>query len=163
MVFDAKIYTDGTTEIDLLAAGGTLELSVAGKEVHQLFGVQVGTKEGMVNTGITKKDPVPFTADQKYENLIDIPIMVRKTDAAGNVTYYELTSEMGKAPQKICVPIGTKWCDEYVSIKRAYPNFVKWVEGEDPFDWSWIKKVVARLIDLNLSNNYVDEEEESAD
>lgn len=157
VVFDAIIYEkDGEVtrvEITLLAAGGTMELTIAGQEVHNLFGVPVGPTESMINTGITRKDYVNFTADVKYEHLIDIPIVVKGTDNAGNVTYYELTAEMGKAPQKICVPIGTEWCDEYVSIEKAYPTFKDWVEGEDPFDWSWIQSKVAKYVDLILSNN----------
>ena len=60
---------------------------------------------------------------------VDIPIVVTKTDVAGNVTSYELTAEMGKAPQKICVPITFKWCKEYKNIKDAYPGFKDWVTG----------------------------------
>ncbi|MCR5679804.1 MAG: hypothetical protein K6G08_06300 [Prevotella sp.] len=154
VVFDAYIHKDGTTDIELWAAGGTLELSVAGEEVHKKFAVTQGKTEGMVNTGITSKPaPVKFTTSEKYYNLIDIPITVRKTDNAGNVTYYQLTAEMGGAPQKICVPIGTKWCDEYVSITKAYPKFKDWVEGENPFNWSWIKTIVEKYTDLNLRNN----------
>ncbi len=149
VVFDAKIHKDGTTEITLLAAGGTLHLTVAGEEVHQLFGVE---QKDMINTGLNTREAVTFTAEDKYEHLVDIPIIVRKQEGS-NITSYQLTAEKGKAPQKICVPIGTKWCDEYVSITKAYPKFIDWVEGEDPFDWSWVGTVVEKYVDLNLQNN----------
>jgi hypothetical protein len=166
VVFDAVIYTDGTTEITLLAAGGTLDLTVAGVEVHGEQGFNVGKTDNiwnMVNTGepgekpytnhpIEKKDPVTFTAAKKYNSLIDIPIVVRKQEGR-NITEYNLTAVVGQAPQKICVPIGTSWDDEYISITKAYPSFVDWVEGEDPFDWSWIQSKVDRFVDLDLRNN----------
>ena len=65
VVFYAKVWNDGVTEIWLLAAGGTLDLIVAGQEVHDAFGV---SKSTMVNTaestgkGATK-DPVYFVAE----------------------------------------------------------------------------------------------------
>lgn len=57
-------------------------------------------------TGLKSVPTHSFTAANTYNSLIEIPIVVSKTDAAGNVTSYELTAQMGKAPQKICVPKG---------------------------------------------------------
>ena len=166
VVFDAVIRKDGTTEITLLAAGGTLDLEVAGVEVHGEKGFNVGKTNNMwhmVNTGepgykpytnhpIEKKNPVSFTAEKKYYRLIDIPIYVRRQNGQ-NIDYYQLTAIKGQAPQKICVPVGFNWDDEYISITKAYPAFVDWVEGEDPFDWNWIQSCVARFVDLDLTNN----------
>ena len=151
VVFDAKIRKDGTTEITLLAAGGTLELTVAGEEVHEKFGVGV---TDMVNTGKMVRNPVTFTAAQKYTNLIDIPIIVRQQNGE-HITSFELTAEKGKAPQKICVPVGTKWPDEYVSIAKTYPNFVDgWVKSDDTYDWNWTSNCQLNLVDQNLNNNF---------
>ncbi|MBP3845972.1 MAG: hypothetical protein J6E48_12665, partial [Prevotella sp.] len=47
VVFYAKVWKSGKTDIWLLAAGGTLDLTVAGREVHEAFGV---SKSTMVNT-----------------------------------------------------------------------------------------------------------------
>ena len=122
VVFDAVIHESGKTEIILLAAGGTLDISVDGVNVGEVMGK-------MVNTGLTKVNTYYFESENLYNNLIDIPIIVTKTDAAGLVTSYELTAEMGKAPQKICVPVTFKWCIEYKNIKDAYPGFKDWVTG----------------------------------
>lgn len=149
VVFDAKIYKDGTTEITLLAAGGTLYLTVAGEEVHEKFDAKL---HEMINTGLNTRPSVSFTAAEKYSHLIDIPIRVRKQEGA-NITYYELTAIKGQAPQKICVPIGTKWADEYVSITRAYPLFKDWAQGEAGINWTWTTEVVDRLTDKSLDNN----------
>lgn len=135
VVFDAVIYDDGTTEITLLAAGGTLDISVDGVNVGEVMGK-------MVNTGLTKVNNYHFESANKYNNLVEIPIVVSNTDEAGNVTSYELSAEVGKAPQKICVPRTFKWCKEYKSIKDAYPGFSEWVTGGN----FWSGQVVESLI-----------------
>lgn len=122
VVFDATIYNDGTTKITLLAAGGTLDVTVDGVNVGEVMGK-------MVNTGLTNVNNYVFESQNKYNTLIEIPIVVTRTDEAGNVTSYELSAEMGKAPQKICVPKTFRWCKEYKSIKDAYPGFTEWVTG----------------------------------
>lgn len=139
VVFDAKIWSDGSTEITLLAAGGTLDLEVAGVEVHGEDGFNVSKQSNgkwmMVNTGnypnvVNGKAAVTFTAAEKYSSLIEIPIIVKKTDAAGEVTSYELTAKMGKAPQKICVPTNFRWCIEQKSLAEVYPGFKAWTAGD---------------------------------
>lgn len=123
VVFYAKIWESGKTEITLYAAGGTLDISVAG--------VNVGEKMGkMVNTGLKSVPTYYFVSENTYNSLIEIPIIVSKTDAAGNVTSYELTAQMGKAPQKICVPLGFRWCKEYKSLADAYQGFKDWTTGK---------------------------------
>jgi hypothetical protein len=122
VVFYAKVWESGKTEITLYAAGGTLDISVAG--------VNVGEKMGkMVNTGLKSVPTYYFIAENTYNSLIEIPIIVSKTDEAGNVTSYELTAQMGKAPQKICVPLGFRWCKEYKSLADAYQGFKTWTTG----------------------------------
>lgn len=122
VVFDATIYESGKTEITLLAAGGTLDISVDGVNVGEVLGK-------MVNTGLTKVNTYYFVSSNKYNNLIEIPIVVSKTNSAEEITSYELSAKRGKAPQKICVPKTFKWCKEYKSIKDAYPGFSDWVNN----------------------------------
>jgi len=131
VVFDATIYESGKTIITLQAAGGTLPLTVAGIEVHEAFGVN--TKD-MVNTGAgIVKDAYTFEASEKYNSLIEIPIIVMHNANATNMERYtiELKAEIGKAPQKICVPTSFKWPKEYKSIENAYPGFKNWVNTGD--------------------------------
>lgn len=130
-VFDATIYESGKTIITLQAAGGTLPLTVAGIEVHEAFGVS--TKD-MVNTGVgIVKDAYTFEASEKYNSLIEIPIIVMHNANATNMERYtiELKAEIGKAPQKICVPTSFEWPKEYKSIEDAYPGFKNWVNTGD--------------------------------
>ena len=131
VVFDATIYESGKTVITLQAAGGTLPLTVAGIEVHEAFGVS--TKD-MVNTGTgIVKDTYTFEALEKYNSLIEIPVIVMYNANATNMERYviELKAEIGKAPQKICVPTSFKWPKEYKSIEDAYPGFKNWVNTGD--------------------------------
>ena len=128
VVFDATIYESGKTVITILAAGGTLPITVAGVDVASVMGKMVNTIKG----GATHA-PYTFVASDTYENLIDIPIVVSQTDAAGHVTSWELSAKMGEAPQKICVPTTFRWCQEYKehSIDKAYPGFTEWVNYGD--------------------------------
>lgn len=122
VVFDATIYESGKTVITILAAGGTLDITVAG--------VNTAVLGKLINTGLgERKEAYTFTAQDNYNSLIEIPIIVSKKDAAGEITSYELSAEIGKAPQKICVPTTFKWCKEYKSISLAYPGFKTWVTG----------------------------------
>jgi hypothetical protein len=130
VVFDATIYESGKTIITLLAAGGTLPLTVADIEVHNAFGVMTNV---MVNTGTGEvAEPYTFEAASKYNSLIDIPVIV-KHNPANNLQSYviELKANMGEAPQKICVPTTFRWCKERKSIDEAYPGFKNWVNNAD--------------------------------
>jgi len=132
VVFYAKVWKSGKTEINLMAAGGTYDLTVAGVEVHEKFdaGKNNNGVWNMVNTGAgVTKEPIWFTATEKYNSLVEIPVVVNKKSAAGEVTSYALTAEIGKAPQKICVPLGFKWCKEYKSLAKVYPGFKAWTVG----------------------------------
>ena len=122
VVFYAKVWESGKTDITLYAAGGTLDISVAGVNVGEVM-------SKMVNTGLATVPEYSFVAANKYNSLIEIPIIVSNTDAAGNVTSYELSARMGEAPQKICVPLGFRWCLEYKPLYEAYPGFKNWTTG----------------------------------
>ena len=141
LVFDAYVYNkDGQTwaNITLLAAGGTLPVYICGcedrVEVHNKFGVSTTT---MVNTknGTVDKSAVEFTIKLKNEvsssfNANDIEVQV---DNNGNVI--TLTSNVGKAPEKICVDTSFEWCDEKVNVKTVYPNFAKYVSNPSISKW----------------------------
>lgn len=142
LVFDAYVYNkDGGTwaNITLRAAGGTLPIYICGceekVEVHDKFGVSRTT---MVNTknGTVDKDPVEFTIKLKNAtsssfNANDIEVQVENN---GNVM--TLTSNVGRAPEKICVDNSFYWCDEKVNVNTVYPNFAKYV-SDPSFDKWW--------------------------
>ena len=119
--------------ITLKAAGGTLPLYIAGREVHELFGVPVNT---MVNTGIVSRPYVQFTAilgDADWsgsKSIKDIPIVVETPN--GNIT---LQSNVGEPSEKLCVDPGYVWCSERQPIQDKYPDFSRWVADRSYQNW----------------------------
>ena len=110
----------GATIVTVRAAGGTLPAKVAGKDIHELFGVS--TKD-MVNTGI-KTAPVAIFRIAQVNNAKDIQIVVGNDGGT-----WELKTATGAAPQKILVPSTTKWSKEYKNIVKSYPDFEKYVQN----------------------------------
>ena len=108
------------TIVTVRAAGGTLPATVAGKDIHELFGVS--TKD-MVNTGI-KTAPVAIFRIPQVNNAKDIHIMVGNDGGT-----WELKTATGAAPQKILVPSTTRWSKEYKNIVKSYPDFEKYVQN----------------------------------
>ena len=114
--------------ITLWAAGGTKALTVAGQDVHALFGVNTST---MVNTnangGKDNLTPVIFRVKNPgSKDPIDIPVKVNGI---------ELKATTGAATQKFAVPYGTKWMKERKLITGSYTKFQEYVKNNDPKDW----------------------------
>ena len=130
VVFDA-LMKDGKTYIKVLAAGGTLPLTVAGKEVHDIFNVPTST---MVNTQpnahyATTTDKQEFVVDQVWSSYKEIPVKVAidATDMTEE-SMITLKAEKGAAPQKIAVDTNFEWCDERQQIETKYTNFKEYVQ-----------------------------------
>lgn len=139
VVFDIILSdptNNGNTTIILQAAGGTLPLYVAGKEVHEAFGV--GTNV-MVNTNAengVEKAPVTIKLGTKYNKAIDVPVMVKKSS---DEYLNELTAGQGKVPSKIGVPVTYEWCNERQDIAKKYPKFTEYVTNEQANEDWYIK------------------------
>lgn len=114
----------GATIVTVRAAGGTLPATVAGKDIHELFGVS--TKD-MVNTGV-KTAPVAIFRIAQVNNAKDIQIVVGNDGGT-----WELKTATGAAPQKILVPSTTRWNKEYKSIVNSYPDFRNYVQDANGF------------------------------
>lgn len=137
VVFDVTWVSESKVKIKILAAGGTLPLTVGWDgtgedyithEVHYMLGYSEST---MINTHSTVgnyKDGVPpyefeFTGSFSKANFAanvrdNIPVKVRK-----NGVWYPINADQGKAPGKIAV--GTDynpWCDERVDIDFWWQN-----------------------------------------
>ena len=125
VVFDVYNQWDGAVII-LQAAGGTLPITVAGKDVHQAF----GTNE-MVNTGKGATCPVViFRVPQKYDDF-KVPVVV----SGSNGATWTLNAETGEAPQMFAVPTSVKWTKERTNIKDAYPQFINYVRDANNSKW----------------------------
>lgn len=114
--------------ITLWAAGGTKNLTVAGKEVHELFGKSTST---MINTnsatsGADGLAPVIFRVETDATNAINIPVRVNGI---------ELEAKQGEATQKMAVAYGTKWMKERKIITGSYTAFQGYVRNNTPLDW----------------------------
>lgn len=132
VIFDVKFMKEqingqdvNYAEITLIAAGGTLPLSICSEtqefEVHEKFGVS--TNE-MVNTGSgVNCEEVTFRLDG-CASIYDIKIKVESEEAM-----YYLTSYKGKAPQLICVGTDYLPTKERQSISDKYPMFMEYVSG----------------------------------
>lgn len=157
LVFDAKIVqdyivtiTDGIEVsvvsngdpyalITPLAAGGELTITVAGQNVHQMFGQGDATiintidadKESDVRSSGVSYAPQSAgridcqqTATYATSNILDIPINVRIYNEA-----FTTLARKGEAPHKIAVTPGTRWAQERVDINDAQPGFAEWVRN----------------------------------
>ena len=126
VVFDVTYTSETTATITLQAAGGTLPLTVAGRNVHDLFNAG---ETDMINTGAgVTRDPVSFdiTGINKANRGRDIEIKVKK-----NGEWVELMANKGVAAAKIAVKPTFEWCEEYLDIQLKYPKFKEWVQDKD--------------------------------
>lgn len=158
-VFDVQLLdNDSKVKITLLAAGGTLPLTVAGEEVHGKFkefnpsyvDISTGT---MLSTGSTnstgKYDHINcvapyyiidniFGSTNIREVAKKIPVQVQKL-VNGEKTWVTLECEKGKATAKVAVRDNYNWCDErqHINIKytltdmrgNEYGGFTLYTEG----------------------------------
>lgn len=138
VVFD--VYSDG--KILVRACGGTLPLTVAGVEVHGLFGKSTST---MINTGW---DGVAVDYENTYREINygsaipdknaanDIPVVVTKS--SGPIT---LTAKKAKVASKVAVGSDYKWCSEREDIDKKFRKkdgtklFHEYVVGHLGDDW----------------------------
>ena len=131
------------TDIVLLAAGGTLNLTVAENfEVHNTFDGK--TIDFIINTidvegGDKAYGNPPYETGAKYlgrfdySSIGDIPIVVQYPNGEAQ----ELKAFKDAAPHKICVPRTTRWTKEREKMKEAYEVFPDYVSEslrfwEDP-------------------------------
>jgi hypothetical protein len=168
-VFDAYIYdvtvtkvmknnegieisreTEGTeqyTKIDMLACGGTLPLTVAGTEVHSLFGQSTTTMintipENSLLTGYRDHEVKTIEKAPYYSSLGSIPVVVKYSQDVMVLNNYE---DLGKVPHMIRVPIGTPWPQERVAVGPevgssnttdcAFPLFAQYVGNASIDPW----------------------------
>lgn len=150
-------------EICLLAAGGTIPVKLAERNVHDIFQPAAGLTT-MVNTvddhadtdnwvtwenSSAERDPVTFTYDMtaifKQKGAIslnDIPLEVLWTmgssddPSSGYGTMQSvgvLSANLGQVPHKICLPIGTVWPSERRSMDGAYKYFGMWAQNKNSY------------------------------
>ena len=151
-------------EIRLLAAGGTVPLKIGGNngfEIHAKFGEGNNKTIGhttIINTmgapsqanfsttvstetcdAVTVEvDITSLVAGKSKIGLDIIPIDVQWVSQTGQ-SVGELTADYGKAPQKLCVPIGTPWIYERIPVTEAYGDFAAYATSRTPLFWDGTK------------------------
>ena len=138
---ESIISEDDYAHIKLLAAGGTLPLTVAGIEVHEAFGVGQTTMVNTVTDISGGLGGAPYVT-REYVELDDIKDISSIEDIEVIVNYgagaVVLETTPGKAPHKILVLAdyededgtkhqGTAWAAERQNLGEAYPGFKKYV------------------------------------
>ena len=162
-------------EIRLLAAGGTVRLKIGGNngfEIHAKFGEGNNKTIGhttIINTmgapsqanfsttvstetcdAVTVEVDITSLVAGKTEIGLDIiPIDVLWVGETGGESVGELTANYGKAPQKLCVPIGTPWVYERIPITTAYKDFDKYAKEYSPSNPLTFWDLVKNTIDTN--------------
>lgn len=146
VVFD--VYTNGTdAKVVVLAAGGTLPLTVAGEEVHALFGQSTDV---MINTDATNRtnagtkgvdglDPVELPNLVKdvatMSDLNNIEVRVQKSNINGELGWYKLTADPAQPASKFAVAKQIKWLKERADITKVYIGFQNWVTQNNDAEW----------------------------
>ena len=142
------VYDEGySAQIYLLAAGGTLPLTVQGVDVHNAFDnaadvTMINTRDdnstayGSYATASPRYlTPVNYSGaaeDYRFQNISNanqIEIAVNYNNIQSNY----LTAKRGSAPHKIRVAIGTPWMSERHNIADGFPSFWDWVGNESGY------------------------------
>lgn len=130
--------TNITAHITLQAVGGTLPIYIGTdtadptKELHyRMLGQASSSPINVAASNGVTHSPVSFTMSAKTTNPNDIDIIVRNPDAKGAITDIILpkSGESNLAPQKICMPVGTRWLKENQQIEWGYTKFQDWVNN----------------------------------
>lgn len=130
--------TNITAHITLQAVGGTLPIYIGKdtadptKELHyRMLGQASSSPINVAASNGATHAPVSFTISAKTTNPNDIDIIVRNPDAKGAITDIILpkSGESNLAPQKICMPDGTRWLKENQQIEWGYTMFKDWVNN----------------------------------
>jgi len=138
VVFDVYYGNTGSAYLMVQAAGGTLPLTVAGVEVHGLFGYT--TTNIMINTnartGVSglpaKKIPLDFAVNspEDVRDLIEIKVTKRVlNEQTGEYEPRDFTIEAttGAPAAKVAVVPTFQWVNERHSMKDDYPSFRDYV------------------------------------
>ena len=161
-----RATTYNKTDINLLAAGGTIDIQVAQRDVNTLLGIE---KTTMANTYVegaspdlshtstrNNVSPYRFTLNNDdYIDLREIPIAVKSGNQVRG-----LSANVGDVPQKFRAPVGTPWPVERKAIDYGFPLFRNWVGSEQASNIPWYKinESYADLYHVKfISNNEVNQ------
>ena len=143
VVFDVKFTSETTADVTLIAAGGTLPLTVAGQEVHAKFGNY--STNTMINTNaaavaakanaaagktlyaaVDGVAPVTFqvTGINRDNKGNDIVVKVQKGGE-----WYTIEAKKGMPAAKFGCDPKVNYVNEQISFKAVYDKFTGWVQN----------------------------------
>ena len=140
VVFDVKFTSNTTANVKIIGAGGVYPLYVAGHEAHKALGQAGPDSNGryqIQNSG--NAEPFPVSGIDKANNGRDIVVTVVRTSSTGEEIISELKAEVGKPAAKIGVNPKFKPCAERYDIRKQYPLFSQWVQGNITGAWYTIE------------------------
>ena len=138
VVFDVEYVSASEAKVTILAAGGTLPLTVGWDgdetnesgyikyEVHNLLGysetmiINTNSKVGNHKDGVKPKTITVSGSFEKNNLAVGanaIPVKVRK-----NNKWYTIVAPQGKAAGKLCVGTDYEWCDERQDIDSKWKD-----------------------------------------
>lgn len=138
VVFDVEYVSASEAKVTILAAGGTLPLTVGWNgdetnesgyikyEVHNLLGyseTMIINTNSKVGNHIDNVEPKTITVSGSFDkdNLAvganKIPVKVRK-----NNKWYTIEAQKGRAAGKLCVGTDYEWCDERQDIDSRWKD-----------------------------------------
>ena len=136
VVFDVKFTSATTANVKIVGAGGRFPLFVAGHEAHQELGQSGPDSNGeykIQNSGTST--PFEVTGIDRTKNGSDISVKVVRKSSSGQEIISELKAEVGKPAAKIGVNPKFEPCAERQDIRKKYPLFSDWVQGNITGAW----------------------------
>ena len=166
VVFDVTWKSENEVEIEILAAGGTLPLTVGWDgttgnyrdyEVHNLLGyseTMIINTNSNVGSHIENVPSVKrtlngtFRKDHFAEDVRDnIPVKVRKSGV-----WYDIEADKGKVAGKLAVAKDYDWCDERVDVDDWWMNndkqglFIKYTQAPATLTKYWYRQAKYRRL-----------------
>ena len=161
VVFDVEYVSASEAKVTILAAGGTLPLTVGWDgdetnesgyieyEVHNLLGyseTMIINTNSKVGNHIDNVEPKTITVSGSFDkdNLAvganAIPVKVRK-----NNKWYTIVAPQGKAAGKLCVGTDYEWCNERQDIYDKWKDnngalFLQYVNDPNTLTKYWYRK-----------------------
>ena len=152
-----------SAEITLLAAGGEFPISVGGESVNGKFGyddsymINTFSKNNNMDSRARHAENVePVTFTYKFSNKASASVKNIPIGVKINNDISILTAMKGKAPQKFCAPVGTRWPYERTAIDAAYGDFTTWTGQvyDDNTNSAFVKANGPWTENLNTGNMY---------
>ena len=161
VVFDVEYVSASEAKVTILAAGGTLPLTVGWDgdeknesgyikyEVHNLLGyseTMIINTNSKVGNHIDNVEPKTITVSGSFDkdNLAvganAIPVKVRK-----NNKWYTIEAKKGRAAGKLCVGTDYEWCNERQDIYNKWNDengalFLQYVKDPDTLTKYWYRE-----------------------